>query len=171
MWRGIAIGTGLALLLVGGVSGQGQRSSATLDDLLTEIRGLRTDIGQSSSASLRAQLLIARLSLQEQRITALAGQLAEAQRRIGSRNADPESPVIRLKRFEEAVQARTAPPDAANAMEQMLPRLQEEAAIWQREEQALRTQENELAALFATEQNRWTDFNSRLDELERALAR
>jgi hypothetical protein len=171
MWRGIAIGSCVALLLVGVASGQGQRSPATLDDLLTEIRGLRTDIGQSASANLRAQLLMARLSLQEQRITALAGQLAETKRGISSRSADPESPVIRLKRFEDAVQVRTASPDAIEAMEKMLPRLREEASIWQREEQALRAQENELAALIATEQNRWTDFNSRLDDLERALSR
>lgn len=111
------------------------------------------------------------MSLQEQRITALAGQLAETHRRISSRSADPESPVIRLKRFEEAVQARTAPPDAIEAMEKMFPRAREEASIWQREGQALRAQETELAALIATEENRWSDFNSRLDELERALLR
>jgi hypothetical protein len=171
MRREIAISTCLALLVVGIVSGQGQRSPATLDDLLAEIRGLRTDIGQSASANLRAQLLIARLSLQEQRVTALAGQLAETQRGISLRNANPESPVIRLKRLEEAAQAQTAQPDAIASIEQMLPRLREEAAIWQRDERALRAQEDELAALITTEQSRWADFNSRLDDLERALTR
>src|SRR5262245_26659226 len=57
--------------------GQAERSSATLDDLLSEIRGLRADLGQQSSATLRTQLLVARLTLQEQRINALGGQLNE----------------------------------------------------------------------------------------------
>jgi hypothetical protein len=153
------------------VSGQSQRTPATLDDLLTEIRGLRADLSQQSGASVRTQLLVARLSLQEQRINALAGQLNETRRALGSKQGDPDSPVIRLKRFEDAVQIRTAPPDALIEMERMLPRLRQDATIWQREEAALRSQENEISVLLATEQNRWSEFNSRLDELERALSR
>lgn len=41
----------------------------------------------------------------------------------------------------------------------------------QRFEQELRYKEGELANTLAAEQNRWSDFNSRLDELERALSR
>ena len=166
----MAVGSCLAFLLAGLVSGQAQRSPATLDDLLTEVRGLRADLNQSSSSSLRMQLLVARVTLQEQRINALAGQLNEARRALSSKQGDPESPVMRLKRMEEAVEARSAPPDAQVEMERMLPRLRTDAAIWQREEQALRSQENDLSVLLATEQNRWIEFNSRLDDLERALA-
>ena len=57
MRRGIAIGTGLALLLAAVAYGQAERSPATLDDLLVEMRGLRTDLGQQSSATLRTQSL------------------------------------------------------------------------------------------------------------------
>ena len=115
--------------------------------------------------------MVARVTLQEQRINALAGQLDEARRALSSKQDDPESAVLRLKRMEDAVEARTAPPDAQVEMERMLPRLRTDAALWQREEQALRSQENDLSVLLATEQNRWTDFNSRLDDLERALPR
>ena len=41
----------------------------------------------------------------------------------------------------------------------------------QRFESDLRYKETELAATLATEQNRWLDFNSRLDDLERTLTR
>jgi hypothetical protein len=40
----------------------------------------------------------------------------------------------------------------------------------QRTESELRNREVELLTTLATEQNRWADFNSRLDDLERALA-
>jgi hypothetical protein len=36
-------------------------------------------------------------------------------------------------------------------------------------EQQLRTQESDLSTLIVAEQNRWQDFNNRLDELERSL--
>ena len=39
----------------------------------------------------------------------------------------------------------------------------------QKSDRALRIQESELAGLIALEQNRWLEFNSRLDDLERAL--
>jgi chromosome segregation ATPase len=170
MTRHMVVGVFIALAVVGVVSGQSQRSPATLDDLLAEMRGLRTDLNQSSSASVRTQLLVARLTLQEQRINALAGQLDNARRALSSKQGDPESPIVRLKRFEDAVQI-PGPPEAQVEMERMLPRLRADAALWQREEQALRSQENELSVLLATEQNRWIDFNSRLDDLERALSR
>jgi chromosome segregation ATPase len=171
MTRHMVVVALLTLVVAGAVSGQVQRSPATLDDLLTEVRGLRADLNQSSSSSLRTQLLIGRVTLQEQRINALAGQLNDTRRALSSKQGDPESAVVRLKRFEDAVQIRTAPPEALVEMEKMLPRLQADAAIWQREEQALRSQENELSVLLATEQNRWLEVNSRLDDLERTLSR
>jgi hypothetical protein len=36
-------------------------------------------------------------------------------------------------------------------------------------EQQLRAQESDFSAQIAAEQNRWQDFNNRLDELERSL--
>jgi len=36
-------------------------------------------------------------------------------------------------------------------------------------EQMLRNQASELTGLLATEQNRWSDFNDRIDALERSL--
>ena len=109
MWRGIGIGISLAVLLVLGVSGQAQRSPATVDDLLAEMRGLRADLNQSSTASVRAQLLVGRLQLQEvrintlgrdltdirQRLTGQASVLARLRKRIGSRRAS--APEISLQ--------------------------------------------------------------------------
>ena len=61
-----------AVLVVGvaGSAGGEQRTAptaapATMDDLLNELRALRTELRESSAAGLRAQLLVARLQLQE----------------------------------------------------------------------------------------------------------
>ena len=51
----------LAILVVAVASGQAQRSPATLDDLLAEMRALRADLSESSAVSTRALLLAARV--------------------------------------------------------------------------------------------------------------
>ena len=53
----------------------------------------------------------------------------------------------------------------------MLKDRQSELLRTQRDDQAMRAQETEIAALLAAEQGRWMEFNSRLDDLERALVR
>src|SRR5262245_5720615 len=82
MWRGVAVGSCLAFLVVGIVSGQGQRSPATLDDLLTEVSGLRADLNPSASTAVRAQLLVGRLQLQEARINTLGRELTDIRQRL-----------------------------------------------------------------------------------------
>ena len=57
-----------------------QAAPGSTDALLAEIKGLRADFNQRLDASIRAQLLVARLQLQEQRITTLSRQLADVQR-------------------------------------------------------------------------------------------
>src|SRR3954452_3139726 len=96
---GLAIGCGLLALLGSAVSGQARRSPATLDDLLSELKGLRADLSQSSAASVRVQLLTARLTLQEQRVNTISRQLQEARTRLedaGRQRAASEDRTRRL---------------------------------------------------------------------------
>src|SRR5687768_2928 len=85
MLRQILLG---GLFVVVGVmavaTAQAQREPASTDDLLTEVRGLRSEINEAAGASIRAQLLVARLQLQEHRITTLAGQLEEIRRMLST---------------------------------------------------------------------------------------
>src|SRR4029077_13444243 len=56
----------------------GQTISSS-DPLLTEVRALRAELNQAAGASIRTQLLVARLTLQEQRINTISKQLADVQ--------------------------------------------------------------------------------------------
>ena len=71
----VAVGVGFTALL----SGQMRQGPASLDDVLVELRGIRADLAETSSASVKAQLLMARLQLQQQRIFGLARQIGELQ--------------------------------------------------------------------------------------------
>jgi hypothetical protein len=71
----VAVGVGFTAL----VSAQMRQGPASLDDVLVELRGIRADLAETSSASVRAQLLMARLQLQQQRIFGLARQMGDLQ--------------------------------------------------------------------------------------------
>jgi hypothetical protein len=160
-------------LVVGGVIavpfGQAQRPPASMEDLLTEVRELRAELNQAAGTSMRMQLLLARLQLQEQRVTTAARQLTEVRQLLTTKQSGQVPAIAGLTQLEEASRRGLADPAEQKAVEQELPRARARVAQMQREEQELRTQEAELAGVLASEQGRWLDFNSRLDDLERAL--
>ena len=148
------------------VSAQAQRTPATIDDLLTEMRGLRADLSQTAGATMRMQLLTARLSLQEQRITVLANQRADVSTRLAAAVRERSEVEARVKNFQNAV------PGAGVRREELEGVLRAETttlSLRREAERQLRAQETELTGLIEAEQGRWTDFNGRLDELERSL--
>ena len=160
---------GLVLLAGGFVTAQSQRAPATLDDLLTEVRGLREDLVGTSSTGVRVQLLSTRLSLQEQRIADLGRQYTARQVQLEDILRERREQEGRLKTFESEVSGNTLPLGQLREIEQMIPRLRDEvttiAATEQRVREALQSMSNQIAAA----QSGWTDFSNRLDELERSL--
>jgi chromosome segregation ATPase len=173
-WLGVALLLMITFVVAGGgpagmVSGQTARPTATLDDLLAEVRGLRAEINHVAAASIRAQLLVTRLSLQEQRIRTLADGLAEAQRMLRTSGADRRARSAHLERLEDTLRDATASSSGRGDLEAMLRHVREGVDRSGREEQALRAQEQELLKTLSAEETLWLDFNSRLAELERAL--
>ena len=69
----------IVLAGVGVLSAQAQQNVTTpgMAELLTEVRALRADVNQAAGASMRMQLLVARLSLQEQRVNTVGHQLTD----------------------------------------------------------------------------------------------
>jgi hypothetical protein len=152
------------------VAGQGARpasmaTQAPPDDLLTEVRALRAEINQAAGASIRAQLFVARLQLQEQRVNAVARQLADVQSRLASLLQGQAAMRERLTATVEG-QARLPPEDQSDDQVRALTLQLEQG---QNREQELRAQESALVNATMAEQSRWTDFNDRLDALERSL--
>jgi hypothetical protein len=155
-----------------GLSAQVPRAGAPTTDsaLVVEIRGLRADLNQALGANIRAQLLVGRLQLQEQRINVLSGQLADARRALVEVEAGQLRPSTEVKSLEEALRDGSLPAGAERDVPIMISRLKAQLAQAQREEQRLRAQETELAAQVDAESSRWSFFNERLDEIERTLS-
>jgi hypothetical protein len=170
LFRTAGIVAAVLIGVVAVVTGQSARSApsvarASLDDLLTEVQGLRTEINQAAGANIRTQLFVARLQLQEQRVNAVVRQLADVQNRLASVQQGQAAMFERLAATEDG-QDRLPPGDRSDDQIRAL-KLQLEQG--QKREQELRAQESAVSGTLATEQSRWTDFNARLDALERSL--
>jgi hypothetical protein len=151
------------------VSNPSTSTASSPDKLLAELRGLRADLQQVATISVRTQLLVARLQLQEQRINVVAGQVAEVRRLIGIKQSGQIPLADKLKRFENTSRGAGITSQEEREIEQFIPMWKSQLGQMQKEEQQLRLQEMDLSNQFATEQGQWMDFNSRLDELERQL--
>jgi chromosome segregation ATPase len=157
---------GIGAIVVGqGVRPAPPAGKASIDELLAEVRGLRAEFNQAAGASIRAQLFVARLQLQEQRVNAVARQLLDVQSRLASVQQGEAAMRQRLAATEEG-QARLPPEDRSDAEIRALTLQLEQG---QSREQELRAQESALSSAAIAEQSRWTDFNDRLDALERSL--
>jgi hypothetical protein len=171
MWRGIAIGACLALVVVPAVAGQAQRSPATMTDLLLEIRALRTDLSQSFSATVRSQVIVGRAQMQEQRIAGIKNELTDVQFQLRVATQQRERTDALATDVEQGIRSGNLAVERTRQLERELADVKDRLLREQRLENELRYKETELATALATEQNRWLDFNSRLDDLERALSR
>ena len=142
---------------------------AAVAALVTEVRALRTELGAMASASVRSQLLVARVQLQEQRLVHLDRQRGEVSGKLGEAVRARTMLEGQMKNFAEP-SARTTP-EQRRDMENMLGGLKAQVDAMQAGENALRAEESTLLNAIATEQARWSDFNGRLDQLEQSLPR
>jgi uncharacterized protein YlxW (UPF0749 family) len=160
-----------AILIVGlGGNAAGQQrtvpspGAATLDEVLNELRALRTELRDSSAASLRAQLLVARLQLQEQRINTVWRELSEVENKLEANEKGRAAPEQVLKMM--GVEPGTEPPKAMAPMVEMF---KNQMAASEKTDADLKARQAELTQLMTQEQSRWTALNAQLEALEKAV--
>jgi chromosome segregation ATPase len=121
----------------------------------------------ASAASIRAQVLIGRLQMQEQRIASVNQQLAEVQSNVAALEQAHDATVARTRVLQDA--RGTAEQREANERE--LDALAASDEIDTRRLAELHNQEAMLQGQVDQEQARWHDVNTRLEDLEQSLAR
>ncbi len=135
---------------------------ASMDDVVAEVRALRAEMKQTAEASLRAQLLVARLQVEEQRIAGLAHQLAETEQQMraleGARNPMLEQ---MMKEFDKN------PPEPGEV--DMLAGLRGQLEKIQNGDPVLKERQATLSRQLADEQARWLAFNAQLEALEKSV--
>ncbi len=164
----LAVVMGLAAFASAQGSAQPDQNSI-LAALLAEVRAMRAELAAAASSGIRTQLLIGRLQLQEQRINAVSNELTEVRRALAGLEEGRGSMLAEVQRLEDTLRGGVSSDPEQRAAAQMLEQMQMQVDQVQRQEQQLRAQESELNAQLASEQGRWMDFNTRLDEIERSL--
>jgi len=155
------------IALVVGTAGQTPSSN---DPLLAEVRALRAELGQAAGTSIRTQLLVARLQLQEQRVTNAARQLEEARMRLAAMPSSLLQIQQELQQLDDQTRDQNTPVERRRDIDRAVAETKARLADLQRQAAEMTDRESSLAATLASEQGRWIDFNSRLDEIERDLA-
>jgi len=148
------------------------RSGATgaedvLPALLTEVRGLRAAMEQMASGSTQAQLLLGRLQLQEGRVAAMIRRLDTVHDNLATARREYDQ----LRGAVQMLQKDDSPNEPQEQEPGVLAGLTSQVAAARTNVDRLAAEELQLTADIATEQQRWTAINQRLDELERTLAK
>jgi hypothetical protein len=164
MMVGVLVGVGGFLFAEGS---QPRVEGSTADALLAEVRALRAEVTQVTSAGIRTQVLVARLQLQEQRVLNAARQLAEAQKnsqqsRAESTESEQGSGNSRTRRREQWARGE-------RYTSRRSPRRELRSNSSKARKSSCRTREKELLRAVSDEQFRWTELIDRLDALERGL--
>jgi hypothetical protein len=159
----------IAILVVAvtGVTGQQRPAparAATLDDLLEELRAFRSELRDSSATSLRSQLLLARLQLQEQRVNTIWRQLAEVDDKLQATEKEGAAPDHVLKLM--GVEPGAVPPAHLAPVIEMF---KSQMAAAEKANTELKQRQADLTQLMTNEQSRWTTLNAEIEALERAL--
>ena len=145
------------------LTGQGQGvapADRVMQELLVEVKALRSEVNRAAGSSIQAQLLATRLQLQEQRILTVVRQIDDVQKELAG---------LAQARAAIGMAVKQSGGDDPREQQPILEMFKQQLEEHQNREQQLRQQESLLAASLAEEQARWTDFSSRLDELERTL--
>jgi len=139
-----------------------------LTALLAEVHALRIAMEQSATVAPRVQLTLARLNIEEQRIAQLAAQLDQVRRELSGASLESQRLSEQLAETEKGVQPATDD-KIRKGLEYEHADLKRRLGAQGRLEEQLRGRENDAAQGLSTEQSRWIDLNTRLDELERLL--
>jgi len=150
---------------------RGQPERAPADDmkaLVAEVRALRLAFERTSAHTGQAQLLLGRVQLQENRLATLGRQLLEARTRLLDAQAAQAESEQQVRQISDRSRTSSDPIER-QAIDEQLVHLKNE--IGRRQSRTTQLQGDETAAQHAltTEQQRWADFNDRLEALERTL--
>jgi chromosome segregation ATPase len=140
-----------------------------LRELLVEVRGLRAAMERAATVGARIQLLVARVQMQEQRITELSRRAVTVREELSRIDAGIAQHSAVMKQFERSGGSPRANPDEQREIEGMIEMQKQQIAITEKRRQELLSEEALLSQQIGADQSRWSDVNNQLDELERSL--
>lgn len=140
------------------------QTPAPADPVVAEIRALRAELNQHFEATMRGQLLVARLQVQEARINSVLRQLQEVETKLRDNETSKRQMEEAMKMFTKPGQ----PEQEGGAF--MLGPIKAGLETATRTHGELTIQQDQLRATYNDEQARWVAINARLEELEQTYS-
>lgn len=157
-----------ALMLAGPAGAQSAREGAA-EALLSEVRALRLAIERQTALQARGQLLMGRLTLQEQRLLRARVELQATEREI----ANLGSEAARLRSQQEDMQAalESTEPEQRPHVERELKRVASRIRELQENATALELRRGQASQALEAERGRQEELERWVEQLERELSR
>jgi hypothetical protein len=143
--------------------------SETLPRLLSEVRALRVAVERATSTTPHVQLLTARLTVQNERVTRASRDADAARQDLGRVQSQASGHASEAAEIQEGL-SREGDREKQQQFRARLRQLKLESDALTVAEAGLRAREVELANILALEQGQWVELNRRFDELEAQLA-
>jgi valyl-tRNA synthetase len=143
--------------------------SQTLQAILSEIRQLRHELQTGNSTAVRAQIALYRLERQDVVVSQAQQRLSDAKLRLANAESERGKKAIQIQSAKDAANQSQAP-DAETHLEQVvLPELESELQMLQRQEGHARAEEREAEQQLREEQVKLDGLNNLLDRYNTAL--
>jgi len=140
----------------------------TLETLLKEVHQLRLVMERSAQIAPRIQIVVERLKLQQEKAGRTGRQLEELHRDLDRMRSEQAKIQQRVQAMEgQAGQA--VDPGQRRDLEEVVKMSKLEVEQIEKSVQQMQAREGELTGQLQAEQNRLTELNDRLDQIERAL--
>jgi predicted nucleic acid-binding Zn-ribbon protein len=157
------------LWIVSAAQPQTQAPAApTVETLLKEVHQLRLTMERSAQIAPRIQIAVERLKLQQDKVGRTAQQLDDLRREVERGRLEQPKYQQRLQAIENETNQATDPAQRRH-LEEAMKEFKLEAEQREKSLQQMQAREGELTGQLQTEQNRLTELNDRLDQIERAL--
>ena len=153
---------------VGAVSvirAQSQTDPGSLVALTAEVHQLRLSVEDATRAQTQTQALAVYLSVQKDRVQQVAARLDGVRKDLDAANEESRSYSEQIKQFE--AQVPTSTPEIRSQLGWMIQDLKQRLGVSSGRLQALQSREADMAQLLQTEEARWTDTVSRLEQIIR----
>lgn len=159
---------GLLLLSPAAAGQTPPANSATLQDLVQEVRLLRRDLQTATVAAQRAQILLYRVQAQQQAVARAQQKLDAARARLAESQSRQKEFAANIKRMEEILNSSQNQAERKD-METTLTGFKAEMERLAGEEPQLQTRESEAEQELRSEQAKLSGLEYELDRLDKAL--
>ena len=161
-------------LLLASTTTYGQRTlsadSRTLEALLEEVRQLRQDLRTTTAATVRAQILVHRVEMQEAAVARLSQKVEGAQARLAESQSAQQRTTDQIRAFEKRKES-TSDSREEQQLEQALESLKRNLQQFDRELQQRQEKANEAEQQLRAEQDKLSELENQLERLDKELER